>query len=109
MKSQSTLVTLVSLIWLTSLYGDDRLLLSPEKQNYFQQQQQLIDASYEKTRYEWLSPITLKASSIYEKTASFGAKIPVRISLPGLHKISFDQGGLPIRSSMLIRKKRLMD
>lgn len=94
MKSQSTLVTLVSLLWFTSLHGDDRLLFSPEKQNYFQQQQHQIDATYEKLHYDWLSPINLKASSIYEKSASYGAKDTRQSLSAGIAQDLFRSGGI---------------
>lgn len=53
-------------------YGDNTAFLSPEKQHYFNQQQRQIDFGYEKLRYDWLSPVTLKGSGTYEKSASAG-------------------------------------
>lgn len=94
MKSQSTLLTLVSLLCFTSVYGEERLLLSPEKENYFKQQQNQIDATYEKLRYDWLSPINLKASSIYEKSASFGAKDTRQSLSAGIAQDIFRSGGI---------------
>ncbi|MCL4431738.1 MAG: TolC family protein [Epsilonproteobacteria bacterium] len=94
MKSQSTLVTLISLLWFTSVQADDTSLLSPEKQNYFQQQQHQIDATYEKLRYDWLSPINLNASSIYEKSASFWAEHTRKSLSAGIAQDLFRSGGI---------------
>ncbi len=95
MKSQMTLLTLVSLLWFTSAQGGEQSLLSPEKQNFFKQQQQQIDATYEKLRYDWLSPINLKASSIYEKSASFGGAKDTRQSLSAsMAQDLFRSGGI---------------
>ncbi|OYZ67263.1 MAG: hypothetical protein B7Y17_00060 [Sulfuricurvum sp. 24-42-5] len=94
MKSQSTLVTLISLLWFTSVQADDASLLSPEKQTYFQQQQHQIDATYEKLRYDWLSPINLNASSIYEKSASFWAKHTRKNLSAGIAQDLFRSGGI---------------
>ena len=52
------------------LYSDETSLLSPQKQSYYEQQQHQIDAGYEKLRTDWLSPINLKASSMYEKLST---------------------------------------
>jgi len=76
------------------VYAEEAALLSVEKQRYYEQQQQLIDATYEKTRYEWLSPITLKASSIYEKTASFGTKDTRQNLSAGIAQDIFRSGGI---------------
>lgn len=94
MKSQSTLVTLISLLWFTSVQADDTSVLSPEKQNYFQQQQHQIDATYEKLRYDWLSPINLNASSIYEKSASFWAEHTRKSLSAGIAQDLFRSGGI---------------
>jgi outer membrane protein len=74
MKLQNSVSSLVSLLLVASAYGEDMSLLSPEKQRYYEQQQQQIDSGYEKLRYDWLSPINVKASNIYEKSASLGIR-----------------------------------
>ncbi len=61
---------LLSVLLATSIYGVDISLLSPEKQSYYEQQQRQIDAGYEKLRYDWISPINLKASNLYEKSSA---------------------------------------
>ncbi|MDP2078969.1 MAG: TolC family protein, partial [Sulfuricurvum sp.] len=94
MKSQSTVITLISLFWFTSIHADDTSLLSPEKQTYFQHQQHQIDATYEKLRYDWLSPINLNASSIYEKSASFWAKHTRKNLSAGIAQDLFRSGGI---------------
>lgn len=62
----------ITALYLTSLYGVDTSLLSPEKQSYFEQQQRQINFGYEKLRYDWIYPVTLKGSGTYEKSASSG-------------------------------------
>ncbi|MDP2078082.1 MAG: TolC family protein [Sulfuricurvum sp.] len=76
------------------MQADDASLLSPEKQTYFQQQQHQIDATYEKLRYDWLSPINLNASSIYEKSASFWAKHTRKNLSAGIAQDLFRSGGI---------------
>lgn len=94
MKSQSALVSLVSFLWFTSVNGSEQSLFSPEKQDFFKQQQQQIDATYEKLRYDWLSPINLKASNIYEKSASFGAKDTRQSLSASMAQDIFRSGGI---------------
>lgn len=62
--------SLISVLLASSIYGEDTSLLSPEKQSYYQQQQHEIDAGSEKLRYDWISPINLKASNVYEKSSA---------------------------------------
>ena len=94
MKLQYPFTAAVSIVFIGYAYADEATLLSVEKQRYYEQQQQLIDASYEKTRYDWLSPINLKASSIYEKTASFGAKDTRQNLSAGIAQDIFRSGGI---------------
>lgn len=74
MKLRHTLSILSSTLLITATYGETAPLLSPQKQDYYEFQQQQIDASYDKLQYDWLSPINLKASAMYETSAAFGSK-----------------------------------
>lgn len=94
MKLQYPLATALSVIVITSVYGDDASLLSPEKQHYYEQQFEQINASYEKLHYDWLSPINLKTSSIYEKTAAYGAKDTRQNLSAGIAQDIFRSGGI---------------
>ncbi|MDD5211229.1 MAG: TolC family protein [Sulfuricurvum sp.] len=94
MKLQYPFVTAVSVVLISSMYGDDTSLLSPQKQRYYEQQGQQVDASYEKARYDWLSPINLKASNIYEKTASYGVKDTRQNLSAGIAQDLFRSGGI---------------
>jgi outer membrane protein len=94
MKLQYSLATALSIIVITSVFGDDTSLLSPEKQRYYEQQSQQIDASYEKARYDWLSPINLRVSSIYEQTASYAAKDTRQNLSAGISQDLFRSGGI---------------
>lgn len=94
MKLQYPLATALSIIVIASVYGDDTSLLSPEKQHYYEQQFEQINASYEKLHYDWLSPINLKTSSIYEKTAAYGAKDTRQNLSAGISQDIFRSGGI---------------
>lgn len=82
-----------TVLW-TSLDAEDLSLLSPEKQRYFEQQQHQIDAGYEKLRYDWLSPINLKTSNIYEKSASTGVRDSRQNLSAGIAQDIFRSGGI---------------
>ncbi|MFA6145612.1 MAG: TolC family protein [Sulfuricurvum sp.] len=88
-------IILLFLIVVTSfLYSSDLSLLSPEKQSYYKEQQNQINSGYEKLRTDWISPINLKASSIYEKSASMGMR-DVRQNLSvGMAQDIFRSGGI---------------
>lgn len=94
MKLQYILRTAVSLALISSVYADDTTLLSPQKKDYYEFQQHQIDASYDKLRYDWLSPMNLRASSIYEKTATFGAKDTRQTLSAGIAQDLFRSGGI---------------
>lgn len=94
MKLQYIFGTAVSVVLITCVYADEAALLSVEKQRYYEQQRQQIDTAYEKTRYDWLSPINLKASNIYEKTAAFGAKDTRQNLSAGIAQDIFRSGGI---------------
>ncbi|MDP1785500.1 MAG: TolC family protein [Sulfuricurvum sp.] len=94
MKSQSTLGTLISILFATSVYGEEMPLLSPEKQSYYEYQQQQIDSGYQKLRYDWLSPINLKASTVYEKSASTGSSDTRQNLSAGIAQDLFRCGGI---------------
>lgn len=92
MKFQYAVV--VTAISFSLVNASDVSLLSPEKQNYFKQQQRQIGLGYEKLRYEWLSPVTLKGSGIYEKSASAGLH-DTRYNLSaGIAQDIFRSGGI---------------
>jgi outer membrane protein TolC len=69
-------------------------MLSAQKQRYYEHQKEQIEASYEKTRYDWLSPINLKASDIYEKTAAYGTKDTRQNISAGIAQDLFRSGGI---------------
>jgi outer membrane protein TolC len=69
-------------------------MLSLQKQRYYEHQKEQIEASYEKTRYDWLSPINLKASDIYEKTAAYGTKDTRQNISAGIAQDLFRSGGI---------------
>lgn len=94
MKLQYIFGTAVSVVFIACVYADETALLSVEKQRYYEQQGQQIDAAYEKARYDWLSPINLKASNIYEKTAAFGAKDTRQNLSAGVAQDLFRSGGI---------------
>jgi outer membrane protein TolC len=94
MKLQYTFVAAVSIVVITSVYADDTSLLSPEKQHYYEQQFEQINASYEKLHYDWLSPLNLKASGMYEKSASYGAKDTRQNISAGIAQDVFRSGGI---------------
>lgn len=94
MKLQSPFAVIVTMVLSGALYADEVSLLSPQKQHYYEKQFEQIDKSYNKLRYDWLSPINLKASNIYEKTASFGAKDTRQNISTGIAQDIFRSGGI---------------
>lgn len=90
MKRQYALIILTAI----SLYGEDVSLLSPEKQRYYEHQQRQINAGYEKLYYDWLSPINLKASGIYEKSAVSGMYDSRQNFSAGIAQDLFRSGGI---------------
>lgn len=76
-----------------SAYGESTSLLSPEKQSYYEQQQDQINAGSEKLRYDWISPLNLKASNVYEK-ASTGAHDTRQSISAGVSQDIFRSGGI---------------
>lgn len=93
MKHYLILSTLSAAFLVGSVYGEDTALLSPEKQRYYEHQQQQIDSGYEKLRYDWLSPINLKASDTYEKSAA-GSKDTRQSLSAGIAQDLFRSGGI---------------
>ncbi|HEX5624316.1 MAG TPA: TolC family protein, partial [Sulfuricurvum sp.] len=77
-----------------SASGADTDFLSPEKQSYYQQQQQQINSGYEKLRYNWVSPVSLKASGIYEKSAMTDTKDIRQTLSAGIAQDLFRSGGI---------------
>lgn len=94
MKNRFTLPILTTVLVVTSAYADDMSLLSSEKQRMYEQQQQQIDSGYEKLRYDWLSPINLKASSTYEKSASTSIHDTRQNVSAGIAQDIFRSGGI---------------
>ncbi len=94
MKLRHTFTMVLSTLIITSVSGEETLSLSSQKQHYYEFQQHQIDASYDKLRYDWLSPITLKASSMYEKSASFGTKDTRQTLSAGIAQDLFRSGGI---------------
>lgn len=94
MKLRHILTIALSVLHITSAYGETASLLSPQKQHYYEFQQHQINATYDKLRYDWLSPINLKASSIYEKSASFGTKDTRQSLSAGIAQDLFRSGGI---------------
>ncbi|MDO9208771.1 MAG: TolC family protein [Sulfuricurvum sp.] len=77
----------------SSIYGEDISLFSPEKQSYYEQQQRQIDAGSEKLRYDWISPLNLKASTVYEKSST-GAHDTRQSISAGVAQDVFRSGGI---------------
>ena len=94
MKLRHALTMLSSTLLITSAYGETASLLSPQKQHYYEFQQHQIDASYDKLRYDWLSPINLKASGIYEKSAAFDTKDTRQSLSAAIAQDLFRSGGI---------------
>lgn len=94
MKSPYALAMILSVLLIATADAQESLLLSPQKQHYYHFQQQQIDSSYDKLYYDWLSPITLKASSIYEKSASLGTKDTRQTLSAGIAQDLFRSGGI---------------
>ncbi|MFA5214845.1 TolC family protein [Sulfuricurvum sp.] len=94
MKYCCTLPIFTSSFLVTTLFCGDISLLSPEKQRYYEQQQQQINAGYERLRYDWLSPITLKASNTYEKSVSLGGYDSRQNISAGMAQDLFRSGGI---------------
>jgi len=87
------------------LCGGDLSLLSPEKQSYYEQQQNQINAGYEKLRTDWIAPLTLKGSTLYEKSPSMGMR-DVRQSLSvGMAQDIFRSGGIEYSIGVAQTKK----
>ncbi|MCX6074720.1 MAG: TolC family protein [Campylobacterales bacterium] len=103
MKTYSLLVLFI--VFTSSVYSSDLSLLSSEKQSYYEQQQNQIDAGYEKLRTDWISPINLKASTLYEKSASMGMR-DVRQNLSvGVAQDIFRSGGIEYAIGVAQAKK----
>lgn len=77
-----------------SLWGEDMSLLSPQKQRYYEYQQRQIDAGYDKLYYDWISPINLKGSDIYEKSAVSGMHDSRQNFSAGIAQDIFRSGGI---------------
>lgn len=96
---------LLILLSVTSVYGEEISLLSPEKQSYYEYQQQHIDSGYQKLRYDWLSPINLKASTVYEKSASTGSRDTRHNLSAGIAQDLFRSGGITYAINYASAKK----
>lgn len=94
MKNRFTLPIITSMLLVTYVSAEDTSLLSPEKQRMYEQQQQQIDSGYEKLRYDWLSPINLKASTTYEKSASTSIHDNRQNLSAGIAQDIFRSGGI---------------
>ena len=84
----------MTVICTASLYSSDTSLLSPEKQRYFEQQQRQIDFGHDKLRYDWLSPVTMKSSGTYEKSAASGVHDKRYNLSAGIMQDLFRSGGI---------------
>jgi len=93
MNHPLNIVPFLTLFLAASAFGEDLSLLSPEKQSYYEHQRQQIDSGYEKLRYEWLSPINLKATDIYEKSA-IGSEDTRQSVSAGIAQDLFRSGGI---------------
>lgn len=94
MKYCCTLPIFIFSLLSSAVVAGDISLLSPEKQRYYEQQQQQINAGYERLRYDWLSPVTLKASNTYEKSASLGIHDSRQNISAGIAQDLFRSGGI---------------
>lgn len=94
MKYRCTLPISIFLLLGSTVIAGNISLLSPEKQRYYEQQQQQINAGYERLRYDWLSPVTLKASNTYEKSASLGIHDSRQNISAGIAQDLFRSGGI---------------
>lgn len=97
----------LSILLFTNLFGADDILLSPQKQHYYEQQKEQIDAGYEKLRYDWLSPITLKFSDTYEKSASLGMHDNRQNLSAGIAQDIFRSGGITYSIGYALAKKNV--
>lgn len=84
---------LLPILFSSLIYGEETSLLSPEKQNYYEQQQRQIDAGSEKLRYDWISPLNFKASNLYEKSSAGTHDTRQSISA-GIAQDIFRSGGI---------------
>jgi outer membrane protein len=57
-------------ILISSLWGGDDFLLSPQKQEILRQEQNRYESEHEKLRTNWIAPINLNASYSYDKSAT---------------------------------------
>jgi hypothetical protein len=94
MKNRFKLPIITSMLLVTYVSAGDTSLLSPEKQRMYEQQQQQIDSGYEKLRYDWLSPINLKASTTYERSASTSIQDNRQNLSAGIAQDIFRSGGI---------------
>jgi outer membrane protein TolC len=98
-------IPLLSIVFTSLLYSSDTSLLSPQKQSYYEQQQNQINAGYEKLRTDWISPLNLKGSTLYEKSASMGTR-DVRQNLSvGVAQDIFRSGGIEYSIGVAQTKK----
>lgn len=106
MKLRHTLSILSSTLLITATYGETAPLLSPQKQDYYEFQQQQIDASYDKLQYDWLSPINLRASAMYETSAAFGSKDTRKSISAAIAQDLFRSGGITYAIEYAYAKKQ---
>ncbi len=81
-------------LMISALYGLETQDLSPEKQSLFEQQRQEIDSSRDKLRYDWISPLTLKASSTYDQSAATDTHNRRESASAGIAQDLFRSGGI---------------
>jgi outer membrane protein len=94
MKNRFTLPIITSVLLATFVSAEDLSLLSSEKQRMYEYQQQQINSGYEKLRYDWLSPINLKASTTYEKSAATSIYDDRQNLSAGITQDIFRSGGI---------------
>ncbi|MDD5052642.1 MAG: TolC family protein [Sulfuricurvum sp.] len=84
----------------------DTSLLSSEKKAYYEQQENQINAGYEKLRYDWISPLTLKGSNTYEKSAALGLHDTRQNLSAGIAQDIFRSGGITYSIDYANAKKK---
>lgn len=84
----------IPVIVLLPLMGNEQEYLSPEKQTLFLQQQKEIDSRHEKLRYDWISPLMLKASTTYNRSASTTMRDRRDSVSAGISQDLFRSGGI---------------
>lgn len=94
------------LVPLSLISSDDILLLSPEKRELIQQQQQIYESEHEKLRTNWIAPINLNASYSYDKNAQGGYRSDTENISASISQDIFRSGGITYQIRYADAKKQ---